>query len=84
MYDLYVSFQSLTQAQIAAGYLRKHGIDGKVVRAPIALAPMGCSFAVKLNRNAETIAKERLALSSLSEYRFFRVGWDAGIEEVYD
>ena len=84
MYDLYVSFQSLTQAQIAAGYLRKHGIDGKVVRAPIALAPMGCSFAVKLNRNAETIVKERLPLSSLSGYRIFRVGWDAGIEEVYD
>ena len=44
----YFTFHSMTQAQMAAAILRRHGLSADLVRAPKSISVAGCGNALQL------------------------------------
>lgn len=50
MYDLYLTVRSVTRGQKARELLAGAGIRCRLTRAPRAIAPQGCAYALALRR----------------------------------
>lgn len=51
MTEVYITFRSLTRAQLAAAVLAQSRIDARFLRAPEPIARQGCSYALLLRRS---------------------------------
>jgi len=65
MYDFYLTLRSVTPAQKGREAMRRAGIPCALLRAPRAIAPGGCAYALALrsrDRDRALAALERAAL----------------------
>ena len=65
MYDLYFTLRSVTPGQKGRDALRRAGVSCELIRAPRAIAPGGCAYALTLrgrDREAALRALERVSL----------------------
>ena len=74
--------RSLTYAQRTAAVLERSGILTSLRRTPAALAPTGCSYAVKLPADRLTAALDRLARAELMPKSAVLLRADGTAEEV--
>lgn len=51
MIEAYITFRSLTRAQLAAAVLAQSGIDARFLRAPEPIAQQGCGYALLVRRS---------------------------------
>ncbi|MBR6119677.1 MAG: DUF3343 domain-containing protein [Oscillospiraceae bacterium] len=65
MYDLYLTLRSVTPGQKGREALRRAGISCELLRAPRAIAPEGCAYALALRSRDRDRALEVLERAAL-------------------
>ena len=63
--------RSVTQAQRMASVLTGKGLRGGVLRAPTALNPKGCSYAVRIGRQELARAQEALQAAGIQPLHIY-------------
>ena len=79
----YLTFQSMTQTQMAAAILQNHGFSATPLRAPKAISTSGCGYALQLWPSDVYGALIILRSKGASPRRVFRTGSDGDAKEVF-
>ncbi|MBR5217010.1 MAG: DUF3343 domain-containing protein [Oscillospiraceae bacterium] len=73
--------RSVTQAQRMVAALERQGIRSSILRAPAALNPKGCSYAVRIGGLALANAQDVLNAAGIRPLRIYEKG-ESGYREV--
>ncbi len=70
----YISFRSLTRAQVAAAVLEQCHIPNQFCRAPRAIAERGCAYALRVDGASQAITALRRGGADFERVFFCRGG----------
>lgn len=79
----YLTFQSMTRAQSAAGRLQQHGVVAGFLRAPKAISDLGCGYAVQVGRTDVQGALFLLKSAGIYPRKIYRITPIGDVEEVF-
>ncbi len=82
MTEVYITFRSLTRAQLAAAVLAQSGIDARFLRAPEPIARQGCGYALLLRRSNLSSAVYALRQGGVGFERVFADVGDGRFQEL--
>lgn len=82
MYDVYLTVRSVTRGQEGRDALRRAGLRCALVRAPRAVAPGGCAYALALRRGDEARALSLLDRAGVRVEGCWISGADGRFERV--
>lgn len=83
MTEVYITFRSLTRAQLAAAVLAQSRIDARFLRAPEAIARQGCGYALLLRRSNLGSAIDALRSGGVGFDRVFARGMGGRFQELW-
>lgn len=82
MYDLYFTVRSVTPGQKGRDALIRAGYRCSLVRAPRAIAPNGCAYALRLRGGDQAGAAEVLIRAGVRAEGCYLIRSDGGFERV--
>lgn len=82
MYDVMLTFRSITAASRAAQQLQNAGIQARLLRTPQALRQKGCGYSLRLRGQSLAAAKRLLRGKGLMPQGIYRSRPDGHWEEV--
>ncbi|MBR7010437.1 MAG: DUF3343 domain-containing protein [Oscillospiraceae bacterium] len=82
MYDMYLTVRSVTRGQKGRDVLSRAGLRCALVRAPRAIAPGGCAYALALRRGDEARALRLLERAGVPVEGCWISGADGRFERV--
>lgn len=79
----YFTFQSMTQAQMAAAVLQRHGFSASLTRAPKTISASGCGYAVKVSLTDVYGATALLRNTGVFPVKIFQTFRNGEVQEVF-
>lgn len=82
MTEVYITFRSLTRAQLAAETLARSGIDAHILRAPEPISRQGCGYALLVYRTYLSAAIYTLRQNGTGFERVFSRSGSRRFQEI--
>ena len=78
----YLTFRSITAGQRAQRYLKRYGLDCRLVRTPKSIADTGCGYSLLLRQRELVTAGMLLRQGQLTYGRLYHLAADGSGEEA--
>lgn len=82
MYDCYITFRSITGAQLGSALLNRSGIYHQMIRTPKQLSEKGCGYTIRVPRHTLNQTVDVLHRGGAPYQRFFWSREDGVMEEL--